>query len=258
MGKLFRSFMRYFVVLLMMAAISHPAHAVTLSMDSVSGTSSSQVVLSIKVYGFTDLYSIQGTVQFDPAIASFVQVETFGLPGMNAANFGTTFAAIGRITFSWNDANLTGVSVPDGTVIFSIRLTLVGSAGQQGVTSFVNTPTLIEITDNTFNPVPFTLQNGLIQIIEDCANITCDDNNACTGDSCSNGNCLFPSINCSDGNGCTDDACFAGSCVHTLNCNDGNPCTIDQCVNSMCRHANAAASADSTVIRWWFDNCCCR
>jgi len=72
--------------------------------------------------------------------------------------------------------------------------------------------------------------------------IGCNDNNACTTDSCTEGNCIFSPIeegtSCDDQNGCTDgDQCTAsGVCVGSggPDCDDGDPCTKNQCANSAC------------------------
>jgi hypothetical protein len=64
----------------------------------------------------------------------------------------------------------------------------------------------------------------------------CNDNNACTTDTCdtSNGTCEHTPLVCDDGNQCTTDTCDpAVGCTHgTVACNDGDPCTIDTCLNA--------------------------
>ena len=72
----------------------------------------------------------------------------------------------------------------------------------------------------------------------------CDDGDPCTtGDHCINGLCTPGALaDCDDDNPCTDDACGpAGSCLHTPNeqseCTDGNACTIgDHCDAGNCVH----------------------
>eukprot|EP01113_Clastostelium_recurvatum_P002585 TRINITY_DN1108_c0_g1_i1.p1 TRINITY_DN1108_c0_g1~~TRINITY_DN1108_c0_g1_i1.p1 ORF type:complete len:1586 (-),score=287.00 TRINITY_DN1108_c0_g1_i1:35-4792(-) len=71
------------------------------------------------------------------------------------------------------------------------------------------------------------------------ANVTCNDNNACTADECapSTGECTFTTIPCDDNDSCTVSNCntTTGACTHTpVNCDDGNPCTTDQCVGGSC------------------------
>ncbi len=70
----------------------------------------------------------------------------------------------------------------------------------------------------------------------------CDDNNACTMDSCDlSQGCVYAAQSgpCSDGNACTvGDVCGAGKCTgNAIDCDDGNACTQDSCVPaSGCSH----------------------
>jgi hypothetical protein len=62
-------------------------------------------------------------------------------------------------------------------------------------------------------------------------NADCNDNNACTTDSCHLGVCVNTPITCNDNNACTIDTCDAQiGCVNTPRvCNDNNACTTDSC-----------------------------
>ncbi len=60
-----------------------------------------------------------------------------------------------------------------------------------------------------------------------CAGKLCDDQDACTDDSCVGGNCIFTPISCDDGVACTVDSCDAGNCVNTpvdASCADDSFC----------------------------------
>ncbi len=81
----------------------------------------------------------------------------------------------------------------------------------------------------------------------------CSDNNACTTDSCDTvtGNCVFsaPKV-CNDNDPCTSDHCNPanGNCVFTpgaLNCNDNNICTSDQCTPGVgCTHQDISGTCN--------------
>ncbi len=62
----------------------------------------------------------------------------------------------------------------------------------------------------------------------------CDDDDACTADTCSGGDCVFTPTNdaCDDGDVCTvDDQCSQGICTGAqTDCDDGNQCTVDTCI----------------------------
>ena len=72
--------------------------------------------------------------------------------------------------------------------------------------------------------------------------LDCNDNNACTADSCDPTlGCQHSTVSCDDGNACTNDACSSSvGCQHTNNTNpcadDGNSCTSDVCNAGSCTH----------------------
>ena len=80
----------------------------------------------------------------------------------------------------------------------------------------------------------------------------CQDGDVCTvGDLCENGKCVpGTQMSCDDGNACTDDSCDpAMGCVHTHNdaaCDDNNECTgSDQCVQGKCIGQGSADCDDA-------------
>ncbi len=86
------------------------------------------------------------------------------------------------------------------------------------------TPSLVQFTAST------TTQSGC----SPGTPLTCNDNNACTTDTCDPAiGCVFtPNPPCNDNNACTTDTCDpAIGCVFTPNppCNDNNACTTDTC-----------------------------
>ena len=117
--------------------------------------------------------------------------------------------------------------------------------------------------------------------------LDCDDDEACTADSCNaTGGCINSPIsgnppgcddhcterctagkcepitppNCNDGNPSTNDFCDpadgtchhepGASCTSNAQCNDGNPCTTDACPNGKCQNEfrpNGTSCADSSI-----------
>jgi hypothetical protein len=84
--------------------------------------------------------------------------------------------------------------------------------------------------------------------------VNCDDNNACTADTCNatNGLCEHGApTNCDDGNACTADSCntTTGLCEHGTppSCDDGNACTADSCNTStgLCEHGAPPSCDDN-------------
>lgn len=137
---------------------------VSLVMPHLSGSQGTQLTIPVRVADFDDIISMQGTIQFDPAVVSYVSVQQYGLPGMNASNFGTSLVGSGKLTFSWFDGTFAGVSLADSSVVFSITFQLNGSAGQSSAVTFSGIPTLIEVIDHLYNTVATNLQHGSISI----------------------------------------------------------------------------------------------
>jgi len=82
----------------------------------------------------------------------------------------------------------------------------------------------------------------------------CSDNNACTdGDYCEGGGCQpGPLIYCDEANPCTDDSCDVGTgCIHVPNvkqCDDGNECTVgEMCANGVCTGGEEPACDDGNL-----------
>lgn len=95
------------------------------------------------------------------------------------------------------------------------------------------------------------------------SNANCNDNNACTTDTCNNGNCVFTNIagcclsnaTCLDANPCTLDVCTNFVCVHSpmtncdpcvnaADCDDDDPCTNDTCESGTCTYSFSTSDCD--------------
>lgn len=82
---------------------------------------------------------------------------------------------------------------------------------------------------------------------------SCNDNNACTVDSCNlvTQACVHSAISCSDSSACTSDSCNPGSgCVYTpIQCSDGNACTVDSCAPATgCTHTPLVCTSGSACV----------
>ena len=82
------------------------------------------------------------------------------------------------------------------------------------------------------------LDDWLVRLNPPCATAgECDDEDACTTDTCAAGACVFTPVACDDGNPCTTDACVGGACQSVpLDCDDGADCTQDGCTDGACQH----------------------
>lgn len=111
-----------------------------------------------------------------------------------------------------------------------------------------------------------TITLRVINQLNLCSNdAACNDNNICTLDKCSSGQCFNTVVpgccqtnaNCNDGNGCTLDECVGNECLHTAtteccqsnsDCNDNNPCTTDACSQGSCTNTAAPRIISSFTL----------
>ncbi|WP_207434270.1 cohesin domain-containing protein [Sabulibacter ruber] len=162
------------------------AEAITLYADSVAGLPNTEVLVPVRVKGFNNMITGQGTITFNPAVATYVGVEQYGLPGMTSSNFGTTQASSGRIVFSWDDATLAGKTLTDGSMIFVIRLKVVGTYGTNTSISFTNSPVPLEFVDKAFATAQTSVQSGKVQVPSYAITTSALSNNSlCAGSSVS-------------------------------------------------------------------------
>ncbi|MES2732627.1 MAG: cohesin domain-containing protein [Bacteroidota bacterium] len=102
--------------------------------------------VAIRVTDFTNVTTTQFTLQWPATAFQFASLSDFGLPGLDITHFNTTLAATGKLTFSWDDASTNGLTVIDGTVIFKIKFTVIGSIPAGSVLELTASPTPTEVT----------------------------------------------------------------------------------------------------------------
>ncbi|MSP93501.1 MAG: hypothetical protein EXR79_17200, partial [Myxococcales bacterium] len=111
-------------------------------------------------------------------------------------------------------------------------------------------------TDDTCDPA-----TGICSHAAKPAGLACDDASQCTqSDTCKAGTCVGQAVDCNDGNPCTSDACgLATGCTTTFvdgsACDDGSPCTQgDKCLGGACLAGVAlACPPNEPCIAWKCD-----
>ncbi len=166
--------------------VNAAAANVVLYMDTVSGNDGQQVVVDMRAINFAMMVSAQGTIGFDTSKLQFVDVEDFGLSGLNGTDFGTSNALSGYIAFAWNDPTLTGNSISNDSEFFAIRFKVASGICTGTTVTFLNGPTASEFVDTSFNSLNSTLLPGKVNAIFVASDSTISANGPtvfCEGDS---------------------------------------------------------------------------
>lgn len=140
------------------------------------------VKVDLVASNFTDIISMQFSIHYNPSFLEFVSTGDFNLPSLNQSGFGAVNN--GRMGFSWSDPNIEGITVSDGTTLFSMTFKqLTSFAGEVNlgeeptiseIIGFVNG----EITELQLNDCGLTLRPANVT-----GNVFLDRNEDCTLDS---------------------------------------------------------------------------
>lgn len=130
------------------------------TLDAEAGTT---VCIPVTVNDFDGIASLQFSLQWDPTVLQFTEVQNLNIPDLNAGSFNTEQATNGQIAMAWFDNTAQGVTIADGTTIFDICFTILGASGTASNITFSDTPTQREAATAN-NTIPFTGTAGTITV----------------------------------------------------------------------------------------------
>ncbi len=124
-----------------------------------------EVCIPISVSNFVDIIGFQFSIHYDDSLLEFVDVNGFNVPNFDIGNFGLLYASDGRITVSWFDPDVSGVTLIDGTGMFQICFNVTGNNGDTANIFFNGTPTSIEVVNANQMTIPPVLIPGTVSIL---------------------------------------------------------------------------------------------
>lgn len=144
---------------------------VSFTASNVTVAQGQNVCINVTVADFEDIVTTQFSMQFDPAYLSFANTQNYNLSDLTASSFATSQASSGILGLFWIDNSVSGITMPDGSVIFSVCFTAL----QCGTTSFSfsGTPYPIEVTDINTNVLTASFTSGGATI--SCSSLSCID-----------------------------------------------------------------------------------
>jgi hypothetical protein len=126
--------------------------------DHVSGSVGQQVTIDVTVEDFLNLMGLQFSMGWDDSVLQFDQLTnlTSSIP-LNLSNFntGTDF-----LSMAWFDFTLSGQSLPDGAVLFSIQFTILSACNSP--VFFQELPTPYEAVDTNLDPFGINTNDGSV------------------------------------------------------------------------------------------------
>jgi hypothetical protein len=141
--------------------ISPPVELFT---QKTHGERNTDILVPVKTNYFRNILSAQFSVNWNPAVATFVDTESFSLNEMDVTSFGTSNASAGQLTFSWSDPKLAVQTLADSSVLFNIKLRLTGNYGAKTAVTISGQPLAIEVINSAFSSSDVNVWTGTITI----------------------------------------------------------------------------------------------
>ena len=136
-----------------------------LDIATIDGEEGSTVCIPVTVTDFTDIASLQFSLEWDPAVLEYVELANTDALGITGGNVNDMNKDNGSLTIAWTDPNAAGVTLADGTTIFEMCFIVRGAVGTSGTISFSDNPTP-QLFSNANDEMPFAGGNGSIAIVE--------------------------------------------------------------------------------------------
>ena len=130
---------------------SHLAAQPTFSVSpqTITANAGTNITVDIVVSNFTNILSFQYSMNWNPAVLQFqapvTNITPSQLAGLTSASFGLTQTGNGFLGVSWADPNASGVTVANGTLLYSLTFTVLSSTPT--TINFGGTPVPIEVYD---------------------------------------------------------------------------------------------------------------
>lgn len=160
MKKSFTKFLFVFTLIVGLCSVSKlNAQKKTLYLDSLDNicTTGTSISVSLRAKNFTGVLGFQGSIVWDTAILKYASIS-YGSSAivLNASNMGLTSTANGNVNFLWFDNSLTPQTVPDTTILVTLKFTVVKVLTGFSAVKLSNTPTKLEINEADMTGFPMT------------------------------------------------------------------------------------------------------
>jgi len=118
------------------------------TLSDITGEQGQMVEVDVNISGFSDITSMQFSVNWDSTILDFKSVDniTEALPTFSDKDIGLVEVPSGAIRVVWFDQTISGVSIPDDTKLFTLTFQLIGTEGANSSVTISDAPIIIEFT----------------------------------------------------------------------------------------------------------------
>ncbi len=145
------------------------------NISSLADVTQGQIVnIDLHVDHFSQILSVQYSVNWNPNVLKYRTVKNFNpsVPGLSPSVFGTnqTLLDQGKLTLTWFESSANQITIPDGSLFFTIEFEVVGTACQTSPIAITDDPIEIEVSEDGINNIGLVTNNGLVNVFgEGCS-----------------------------------------------------------------------------------------
>ncbi len=157
--------MRIALLLAFLLQFSFSYSQVSVKIANVTGNTGGTVDVEVRVDNFTNVYGMQFSIRFDPAVITFNQAlnTNNALLGFDPnGSFGT---GTGHVRVSWNPSSDIGITLPANSLLFTLRFNVIGAVGTSSEVFLSNDPIEIEFLDADLVSYDYTQSRGSVTVI---------------------------------------------------------------------------------------------
>lgn len=156
------------IIIALFAFLSAKAEQPTFNISSTDAMPGETIEVDFEVDNFIDIISVQYSVNWNPAVLEFKSLKNFNadVPGLSPSVFGTPQALLdqGKFTLAWIESSITPITIPDGSLFFTVEFEVVGTECQTSAVEITDDPLEIEVAEEGEVPVGLIANNGLVSI----------------------------------------------------------------------------------------------
>lgn len=131
------------------ADLSITSDSLTIIASNATTSCSQTVSINITALNFDSLGSLQFSLGWDPLLLQYSSVSNFNpLLQLSAADFGVALTGSGLLSFLWTSDAPFGTNLPNGDILFTLNLNVVGTGGSNSGIEFGDAPSIREAISN--------------------------------------------------------------------------------------------------------------
>ncbi len=156
------------IIIALFASILVRAEQPIFNISSADANPGDVIDINFQVDNFSQIISVQYSVNWNPGVLKFRTIKNFNpaVPGLSPSVFGTPQVLIdaGKFTLSWIESSITPITIPDGSLFFTVEFEVVGDPCQSSPVAITNDPLEIEVAEAGEVSVGLIANNGSVSV----------------------------------------------------------------------------------------------